>query len=161
MDRFDCVSLIAEHKELATKGLHAGTTGIILHNVVKRDMWLVMFFNGKSYGEFAAATVSGKDLEFIGKITADAKEQAEELIKAKNFLENEKFSPDKVKQYDLIEMTADKAVYTRSGIHKGMRGCVMSANKIRNKWEVIFSETKTGQDIAGINVDERHFNVVR
>lgn len=158
MDKLSCVELIEDSKDLTAKGIYKGCMGVLLHNVVKNDIWLTMFMNSNNYGEFAAAVVDSKKLRPRGTLPADIKAQVEDIVKSKSFLENKSFSPVKVKEHQIIELTAEKAVYIKHGVHKGMRGIVMSAYAINGKWEVIFTNPE-GQDLADIEVSEKDFIV--
>lgn len=45
----------------------------------------------------------------------------------------------KIKSYDMVELLVEDEKYTRYGIHKGDRGCVMDDNAVQDYIEVDFS----------------------
>ena len=65
-----------------------------------------------------------------------------------------------MKEYDIVELLVDRPRYERFGVKKGMFGVIMSADKIEDSWQVIFSEFGSGRDIADISVKECDLKVV-
>ena len=55
-------------------------------------------------------------------------------LKAKNVIE-----PIAINKYDMVELLVEEERYTKFGIHKGDRGCVMDNNAVQNYIEVDFS----------------------
>ena len=64
-----------------------------------------------------------------------------------------------MKEYDLVELMADREEYNREGVYKGMFGTIMSSYSIGGTWQVIFSEYDTGKDIADLEVREEDLKV--
>ena len=59
----------------------------------------------------------------------------DELIsKAKDILE-----PVGIKEYDMVELINEKEKYSKFGIHKGDKGCVMDSDAVQGYIEVDFS----------------------
>ena len=44
-----------------------------------------------------------------------------------------------MKEYDVVEVIAEKEKYAKKGVHAGMRGRIMMPQKIGGAWFVIFS----------------------
>lgn len=65
-----------------------------------------------------------------------------------------------MKEYDIVKLLVDRPRYQRAGVKKGMFGVIMSADKIEDSWQVIFSEFGSGRDIADIEVKEADLKVV-
>ena len=65
-----------------------------------------------------------------------------------------------MKELDIVEVIINKTNYNDKGIFKGMRGVIMSEKKIDGKWEVVFSDNKTGEDTAVIMISEEDLMVV-
>ena len=64
-----------------------------------------------------------------------------------------------MKEYDLVELIADRDTYKKEGVFKGMFGAVMCEKPINGKWEVIFSEFYTAKDIATLMVKEEDLKI--
>lgn len=64
-----------------------------------------------------------------------------------------------MKEYDVVEVIADKKEYKKEKVFKGMFGVVMSEKSINGKWQVIFSDAATGRDIADIGVHENDLKI--
>ena len=56
------------------------------------------------------------------------------LTSAKNYLE-----PVSINEYDIVELLVEEDRYTKFGVHKGARGCVMDNKAVQNYIEVDFS----------------------
>lgn len=64
-----------------------------------------------------------------------------------------------MKYLDLVELIKENPTYTKAGLKIGDFGAVMSESSINGKWQVIFSEFYTGNDIADIMVNEEDLKV--
>ena len=64
-----------------------------------------------------------------------------------------------MKYLDLVELIVEKPTYSKAGVKRGDFGAVMSKEAIDGKWQVIFSEFYTGEDIADIMVYENGLKV--
>ena len=64
-----------------------------------------------------------------------------------------------MKHLDLVELIKEKPAYVKAGVKIGDFGAVMSEKSIDGKWQVIFSEFYTGNDIADIMVAEEDLKV--
>lgn len=54
-----------------------------------------------------------------------------------------------IKEYDMVELVVEDAKYSKFGIHKGGRGCVMDAKAVQNYIEVDFSGINSEGEIYG------------
>ena len=158
MKIYDNVKLIEEVEKLAKKGIHKDYQGTVV-KISGSDI-TVCFYNLYNLGEYAFATVDEKYLEFI--IRADEKI----ILEMQEFLSNvnlEKYTTLRecdVKEYDVVELIAEKPKYTLAGVRKGDRGCVISSYAVDNYWQIIFSHPKTGKDIAQISVKREDFKII-
>lgn len=66
-----------------------------------------------------------------------------------------------MKYLDLVELIKEKPAYTKAGVKLGDFGAVMSEKAVDGKWQVIFSEFYTGEDIADIMVSEEDLKVYK
>lgn len=64
-----------------------------------------------------------------------------------------------MKYLDLVELINAKPAYTNAGVKVGDFGAIMSEKSVNGKWQVIFSEFYTGNDIADIMVNEEDLKV--
>ena len=64
-----------------------------------------------------------------------------------------------MKYLDLVELIVEKPAYLKAGVKRGDFGAVMSKEAIDGKWQVVFSEFYTGEDIADIMVYENGLKV--
>lgn len=103
-------------------------------------IFLFYFFNTQNIGSFAVVDVDKKDV-LLEKEKLPDKTQKEILLnldyilsKAKNTIE-----PVQIKEYDMVELLVENLKYSKYGIHKGDRGCVIDAKAIQNYIEVDFS----------------------
>ncbi len=159
MRELDNVKLKEEIEELSEKGIHKNYLGIIVK--IKGEACTVCFYNRKNFGEYAFAEVNKKHLDFV--IRADEKI----LLEMEEFFANvkkekyTKLTECDVKEYDIVELIADKARYRFEGLKKGMVGVVTQTYAIENRWEVIFNEAgESGDKIVQINVDREDFKVI-
>lgn len=137
MKKFDLVLLKNENpykKYNLEKNMH----GIVLENYF--DTLIVLFFNPKNQGDYITATISVSDVmvcnEKIPEKMINELSSNLDIIKSKS---KEKFEPLRIKAYDMVELLVEDIKYTKYGIHKGDRGCVMEDNAIQNYVEVDFS----------------------
>lgn len=161
MKKFDLVKLI-NNKPYLLNNLKIGDHGLIIEIVL--DKIKVLFFNQQNIGDYAVIDIKIEDLEreeqklpnnilneFINNIDNI-------LANAKNFL-----SPVTIKNYDMVELVVENKKYTKFGIHKGDRGCIMDNNAIKNFVEVDFSFVDKNGDYVGdcISVDINDLKLVK
>ena len=64
-----------------------------------------------------------------------------------------------MKEYDTVELIADREEYNKEGVYKGMFGTIMSSYSIGGTWQVIFTEENSPKDIADLAVREEDLRV--
>ena len=100
----------------------------------------VLFFNPQNVGDYAIINVKLVDLE-LEKEKLPVKFEKELLSKLDDIIAKAKneIQPIKIKEYDMVELIVEEDRYSKFGIHKGDRGCVMDNNAVQNYIEVDFS----------------------
>lgn len=100
----------------------------------------VLFFNPQNVGNCIVADVNIHDLsidkeKLPHKVQQELSEKINVILKkAKNVLD-----PIVINEYDMVELIVDAEEYTKFGVHKGDRGCVMNNTAVQNHIEVDFS----------------------
>lgn len=137
MKKFDLV-LLKNENPYKQYNLEKNMHGIVLENYF--DTLIVLFFNPKNQGDYITATISISDVmvcnEKIPEKMINELSSNLDIIKSKS---KEKFEPLRIKAYDMVELLVEDIKYTKCGIHKGDRGCVMEDNAVQNYVEVDFS----------------------
>lgn len=137
MKKFDLV-LLKNENPYKQYNLEKNMHGIVLENYF--DTLIVLFFNPKNQGDYITATISVSDVmvcnekmpeKMINELSSNL-----DIIKSKS---KEKFEPLRIKAYDMVELLVEDIKYTKYGIHKGDRGCVMENYAVQNYVEVDFS----------------------
>ena len=137
MKKLDLVKL-KNDKPYKTYNLVKGMHGIVVE--LNFDNADVLFFNPQNVGDYAIVNVKIMDLDLDKEKlpTEFEKELFSKLetlkLKAKNVIE-----PIAINEYDMVELLVEEERYTKFGIHKGDRGCVMDNNAVQNYIEVDFS----------------------
>ena len=137
MKKFDLI-LLKNKNPYKQYNLEKNMHGIVLENYF--DTLIVLFFNPKNQGDYITATISVSDVmicnEKIPEKMINELSSNLDIIKSKS---KEKFEPLRIKAYDMVELLVEDIKYTKYGIHKGDRGCVMEDNAVQNYVEVDFS----------------------
>ena len=137
MKKFDLV-LLKNENPYKQYNFEKNMHGIVLENYF--DTLIVLFFNPKNQGDYITATISVSDVmvcnEKIPEKMINELSSNLDIIKSKS---KEKFEPLRIKAYDMVELLVEDIKYTKYGIHKGDRGCVMEDNTVQNYVEVDFS----------------------
>ncbi len=137
MKIYDFVELINSLEYLEEKGIFKESKGTIIK--LENNIAAVLFFNEKNMGDYAVANVNTKFLKTIGEFPTG------ELINLNNFIKNldqekhDKLKYPNIKEYDLVELLIEDEKYSKFGVHKGNKGCVISNYAIQNQVEVDFS----------------------
>ena len=137
MKKLDLVKL-KNYKPYKTYNLVKDMHGIVAE--LNFDNADVLFFNPQNVGNYAIVNVKIMDLDLDKEKlpTEFEKELLSKLetlkLKAKNVIE-----PIAINEYDMVELLVEEERYTKFGIHKGDRGCVMDNNAVQNYIEVDFS----------------------
>lgn len=152
----DFVELINSLEYLEEKGIFKESKGTIIK--LENNIAAVLFFNEKNMGDYAVANVNTKFLKTIGEFPTG------ELINLNNFIKNldqekhDKLKYPNIKEYDLVELLIEDEKYSKFGVHKGDKGCVISNYAIQNQVEVDFSWVdKNGnfyRDCIVVDVDD-------
>lgn len=160
MNKWEYVTLNEELEELMGNGIHKGYDGLITD--IHGDIYTVWFTNSKNKGELAWAKIHKKYLVLNPTIKLDARllEEIKVFVSNVNIQKYTHLTECDVKEYDAVELIAEKPKYAIAGVHKGDRGCVISTYAIDNHWEIIFSERGTGKDIAQIGVAREDFTII-
>lgn len=152
---YDVVKLKKEREDLSARGIQKDCYGVLTE--IGDTECLVFFLNPLNHGDYAFATVRNDELLYVGEMKNFLPEC--DFVRQTKDRNKTSFKPTDVKEYDEIEMLAEKPCYAMEGVHKGMRGVVMASHAIRDKWYVIFSD-ETGKDIADICVAREDFKVI-
>ncbi len=137
MKIYDFVQLINSLEYLEEKGIFKESKGTIIK--LENNIASVLFFNEKNMGDYAVANVNTKFLKTIGEFPTG------ELTNLNNFIKNldqekhDKLKYPNIKEYDLVELLIEDEKYSKFGVHKGDKGCVISNYAIQNQVEVDFS----------------------
>lgn len=159
MREFVNAFVIKTTPELLQKNICEGTPCTIIKRVVDK-VWLAVFFNNQNLGDYAVTTINEECLRYDCAVPVDWIAQLSEKINDPKFYTKTSLNSMKYKEYDLVELVAEKEKYVRAGVHKGDIGCIMENSAIRGEWYVIFSEQGTGKDIAAIYVKEEDLKIV-
>ena len=137
MKKLDLVKLKID-KPYKSHNLNIDMHGIVVD--VNFDNADVLFFNPHNVGNYAIVNVKTIDLDLDKEKlpTEFEKELLSKLetlkLKTKNVIET-----IAINEYDMVELLVEEERYTKFGIHKGDRGCVMDNNAVQNYIEVDFS----------------------
>ena len=137
MKKFDLI-LLKNENPYKQYNLEKNMHGIVLEKYF--DTLIVLFFNPKNQGDYITATISVYDVtvcnEKIPEKMINELSSNLDIVKSKS---KEKFEPLRIKAYDMVELLVEDSKYTKYGIHKGDRGCVMENYAVQNYVEVDFS----------------------
>ena len=147
MKKFDLI-LLKNENPYKQYNLEKNMHGIVLENYF--DTLIVLFFNPKNQGDYITAIISVSDVmvcnEKIPEKMINELSSNLDIIKSKS---KEKFEPLRIKAYDMVELLVEDIKYTKYGIHKGDRGCVMEDNAVQNYVEVDFSGIDENGELYG------------
>ena len=137
MNKLDLIKLINE-KPYIENNLQKDIHGIVISE--NANTVAVLFFNPQNLGNYAIVNVSVRDL-IIEKEKLPDNMQRELLLNLDKILEKAKdyLEPIIIKEYDMVELLVEEDRYSKFGVHKGDRGCVMDNKAVQNYIEVDFS----------------------
>lgn len=137
MKKLDLVKLINE-KPYIKNNLQKDMHGIVISE--NANTIAVLFFNPQNMGNYAIVNVCARDL-IIDKEKLPDNIKQELLLNLDKILEKAKsyLEPIIIKEYDMVELLVEENRYSKFGIHKGDRGCVMDNKAVQNYIEVDFS----------------------
>lgn len=147
MKKLELVKLINE-KPYVQNNLQKDMHGIVVGESFNKIS--VLFFNQQNIGNFAVVNVDAKDVSLEKeKLPAEVQKEIlanldSVLSKAKDYLE-----PVQIKEYDMVELLVEDTKYSKFGIHRGDRGCVMDEKAVQNYIEVDFSGINSEGEIYG------------
>ena len=161
MKKLDLVKL-KNDKPFKAYNIVKGMHGIVVE--LNFDNADVLFFNPQNVGNYAIVNVKIMDLDLDKEKlpTEFEKELLSKLeslkLKAKNVI-----APIAINEYDMVELLVEEERYTKFGIHKGDRGCVMDNNAVQNYIEVDFSGIDKDGNYYGdcISVRIDHLKVIK
>lgn len=156
----DFVELINDNEELRAKNIFKGMDGVLVSYISATDEWIVKFQDDYNWGAYVIAKAKTKDLKYCSPYPKEILSEFLEQINDPDFYTHTELKSPKFKEYDRVVLTKDKPKYENEGVKKGMIGCIMSSYAIRNKWQVIFSDWETGDDIADITVHEEDMELI-
>ena len=147
MKKLEIVRLI-DDKLYQKNNLKKDMRGIVIEE--KMGNFSVLFFNPQNIGNYAIVNIFAKDIVLEKEKLPDEIQKeiwvklGNVLSKAPNYLE-----PVQIKNYDIVELIVEELKYTRFGIHKGDKGCVMDAKAVQNYIEVDFSGINDNREFYG------------
>lgn len=157
MEKYDCARLIEDNEELRSKNIFKGYLADLISYISPTDEWIVMFTSPFYYGEFAVVKVKASSLKYAYSPQYNF---TQETLERPDFYSHTSLRAPKFKEYDHVRLICDKPEYLEEGVHKGDDGCVLFSHAHGNRWDVIFSEHGTGEDIADIMVCEDDLELI-
>ena len=138
MNKLDLVRLINE-KPYLKYNLQNDMRGIVV-DCGTNGKTSTMFFNPRNLGEYVVVNINNLDL-VIEKEKLPTNIQTEILQKLDSVISkaSDTLNPVAINEYDMVELIVEDDKYSKFGIHKGDRGCVMDNNAVQNCIEVDFS----------------------
>lgn len=138
MNKLDLVRLINE-KPYLKYNLQKEMRGIVV-DCGTNGKTSTMFFNPRNLGEYVVVNTNNHDLA-LEKEKLPTNIQTEILQKLDSVLSkaSDTLNPVAINEYDMVELIVEDDKYSKFGIHKGDRGCVMDNNAVQNYIEVNFS----------------------
>ena len=124
----------------------------------------VLFFNPNNVGDYAVVRIKISDL-ILEKEKLPPELENELLSKLDIIISKSKneIEPTTIKEYDVVELIVEDEKYSKYGIHKGDKGCVMDNNAIQDYIEVDFSGINKNGDFYGdcISVKIKDLKVIK
>ncbi len=65
-----------------------------------------------------------------------------------------------MKMMDCVEVTQEKAKYTKYGVHKGMQGVIWEKQEKDGSWLVLFPRYGEKADIADLCIEEENLSLL-
>ena len=135
MKKYDLI-LLNNEKPYKAYALQKNMRGVIVDCDLNKLS--VLFFNPKNKGDYIIAKINADDVIKENQKLPDKIIGELDLI-IENLKGKEKFTPLVISAYDIVELIVEDDKYSKFGIHKGDRGCVMDDNAVENYIEVDFS----------------------
>lgn len=151
MKLYDMVELNTEPDNLVKRGIHKNCYGYIAQ--FSQDKCLILFLNNQNSGDFAFAWVKKEYLNYDSDCNPYFLDDLKKFLATHDPAKKTAFNVLKLKEYDSVELIAEKPAYAKHGVHKGMAGCVMESYAVDNEWYVVFNDDN-GEYIADICVKE-------
>ena len=158
MNKFDIVSLEKEVGSLSEKGIVRGYKGFVVS--LKGLAAGVIFFNDKNEGEIAYAEVVKSALSVIGKLPKEVYGELEKFVAEFDKDGHQVLSELVFHEYDQVMLNVDRDEYEKAGVHKGMRGCVMSDHAVMGALLVDFSDIDEHGNMYGDCISVKMSDIV-
>ncbi len=157
MEKYDCARLIDDTEELKSKNIFKGYLGDLISYISPSDEWIVMFTSPFYHGEFAVVRVKASNLKYA---YTPQDSFTQEISERPDFYTHTSLREPKFKEYDHVRLICDRPEYAEEGVHKGDDGCVMFSHAHGDRWDVLFSEHGTGEDIGEVMVHEDDLELI-
>lgn len=137
MKKFDYV-ILKNAKPYQQYNLEKNMHGIVLSS--NASILEVLFFNPRNLGDYIITNIASVDVNIANMtLPKDILKAFDEKLDDLRLKSKIKFEPLSIKAYDAVELIVEDSRYTKYGIHKGAKGCVMDDNAVQNYVEVDFS----------------------
>ena len=99
----------------------------------------ILFYNPSNFGDFIVCEQSIDNLILLNRPKSDKYIKfLDEVFLKVSENKGKKFHVNKFKEYDCVELIADKNIYKKYGLKKGSRGCVVANYAVGGKILVEF-----------------------
>ena len=147
MKEFDLVKLTNAGNYL-DRGLYDGVHGMIIKTGLAESD--VMFFNDFNIGETIIVTILNGDLMVEKETLPEAiKIGIKDKLDVDKLRQKTKFDSIDIKAYDFVELLVEDENYSKFGVHKGERGCVLEGGIIEGECLVDFTGVDNDGEIYG------------
>lgn len=138
MKKLELVRLIND-KQYLKHNLQKDMRGIVV-SCEKNEKVLTLFFNPHNMGEYVVVEINSQDI-IVEKEKLPKDMQIEILQNLDSVMKkaSDILKPIPIKEYDLVELIVEDDNYSKFGVHKGDRGCVIQDYAVQNYIEVDFS----------------------
>lgn len=137
MKKFDYV-ILKNAEPYQQYNLEKNMHGLVLTSGA--DILEVLFFNPHNLGDYIITNIATIDVDTADiTLPKDIVSELDEKLDNLRSKSKIKFEPLSIKAYDAVELIVEDTQYTKYGIHKGTKGCVMDDNAVQNYIEVDFS----------------------
>ncbi len=157
MAKYKYIKITKLNEQLINKNIGLNYGGLLIYR--RQNVSSVLVFNKFNLGEFCTTEIENNCFEVFADAPKGLEFKTTEFLKGLNHLTSSKLSLPKFKEFDVVELTVENEAYAQHGVHKGAIGTIMEDKAINNKWGVIFSDAKTGKDIANLCINQDHLKL--